>query len=115
MADHPTITCIYNTIYTPDFSRCIPFSEDAFQFYACPSRYLLVFYTVNIIVTLSVTTGDRMQEIAITKPYRHLKVGYFRKASRRPQNQNPNPLQRACGAELKRDWLEKAGFTTTLR
>ncbi len=40
-----------------------------------------------------------MQEIATTKHYRHLKVGYFRK---RHEDQNPATLQRTCGVELKR-------------
>ena len=49
-----------------------------------------------------------MQEIATGKPYRHLKVGYFRK--RHEDRKTKIPKRYSVHAEG--DWLEKAGFTT---
>lgn len=53
-----------------------------------------------------------MQEIAITKPYRHLKVGYFRKRHEDRKTKIPTRYSVHAALSLKGDWLEKAGFTT---
>lgn len=53
-----------------------------------------------------------MQEIAITKPYRRLKVGYFRKRHEDRKTKIPTRYSVHAALSLKGDWLEKAGFTT---
>lgn len=53
-----------------------------------------------------------MQEIAITKPYRHLKVGYFRKRHEDRKTKIPRRYSVHAALSLKGDWLEQAGFTT---
>lgn len=56
-----------------------------------------------------------MQEIAISKPYRHLKVGYFRKRHEDRKTKIPRRYSMHAALSLKGDWLEKAGFTTNSR
>ena len=53
-----------------------------------------------------------MQEIATGKPYRHLKVGYFRKRHEDRKTKIPKRYSVHAALSLKGDWLEKAGFTT---
>jgi hypothetical protein len=55
-----------------------------------------------------------MQEIAITKPYRHLKWDISESAMKTAKPKS-EALQRPCGAELKRDWLEKPDLPQTPR
>jgi len=61
---------------------------------------------------LPVSTGDRMQQITIAKPYRHLKVGYFRKRHEDRKTKIPTHYSVHAALSLKGDWLEQAGFTT---
>lgn len=56
-----------------------------------------------------------MHEIAITKSYRHLKVGYFRKRHEDRNTKIPKRYSVHAALSLKGDWLEKAGFTTIRR
>ncbi|BFT82919.1 type I toxin-antitoxin system SymE family toxin [Enterobacter sp. SES19] len=56
-----------------------------------------------------------MQELAIGKPYRHLKVGYFRKRHEDRNTKIPKRYSVHAALSLKGDWLEKAGFTTHSR
>lgn len=56
-----------------------------------------------------------MQELAIGKPYRHLKVGYFRKRHEDRNTKIPKRYSVHAPLSLKGDWLEKAGFTTHSR
>ncbi|WP_217480531.1 SymE family type I addiction module toxin [Enterobacter chuandaensis] len=53
-----------------------------------------------------------MKESAIGKPYRHLKVGYFRKRHEDRKTKIPKRYSVHAALSLKGDWLEKAGFTT---
>ena len=53
-----------------------------------------------------------MQEIATTKHYRHLKVGYFRKRHEDRKTKIPRRYSVHAALSLKGDWLEQAGFTT---
>ncbi|MEM5488902.1 SymE family type I addiction module toxin [Enterobacter cloacae] len=53
-----------------------------------------------------------MQEIAMTKHYRHLKVGYFRKRHENRKTKIPTRYSVHAALSLKGDWLELAGFTT---
>lgn len=53
-----------------------------------------------------------MHEIAITKSYRHLKVGYFRKRHEDRNTKIPKRYSVHAALSLKGDWLEKAGLTT---
>ena len=53
-----------------------------------------------------------MKEIAITKPYRHLKVGYFRKRHEDRKTKIPRRYSVHAALSLKGDWLEQAGFAT---
>lgn len=53
-----------------------------------------------------------MPEIVITQPYRHLKVGYFRKRHEDRRTKIPTRYSVHAALSLKGDWLEKAGFTT---
>jgi toxic protein SymE len=54
-----------------------------------------------------------MQEIAIGKPYRHLKVGYFRKRHEDRNTKIPKRYSVHAALSLKGDWLEKAGLPPT--
>ncbi len=56
-----------------------------------------------------------MKEIAIGKPYRHLKVGYFRKRHEDRKTKIPKRYSVHAALSLKGGWLEKAGFTTNSR
>lgn len=56
-----------------------------------------------------------MQELTIGKPYRHLKVGYFRKRHEDRNTKMPKRYSVHAALSLKGDWLEKAGFTTHSR
>lgn len=49
-----------------------------------------------------------MQQIAIAKPYRHLKVGYFRKRHEDRKTKIPKRYSVHAALSLKGDWLEKA-------
>jgi toxic protein SymE len=51
-----------------------------------------------------------MQELAIGKPYRHLKVGYFRKRHEDRNTKIPKRYSVHAALSLKGDWLEKAGL-----
>ncbi|MBO2912419.1 SymE family type I addiction module toxin [Enterobacter sichuanensis] len=53
-----------------------------------------------------------MQEIASTKHYRRLKVGYFRKRHEDRKTKIPTGYSVHAALSLKGDWLEQAGFTT---
>lgn len=53
-----------------------------------------------------------MQGMAITKPYRHLKVGYFRKRHEDRKTKVPRRYSVHAALSLKGDWLEEAGFCT---
>ncbi|QFQ10482.1 SymE family type I addiction module toxin [Enterobacter sichuanensis] len=53
-----------------------------------------------------------MQEIASTKHYRRLKVGYFRKRHEDRKTKIPTRYSVHAVLSLKGDWLEQAGFTT---
>jgi toxic protein SymE len=53
-----------------------------------------------------------MKAIAIGKPYRHLKVGYFRKRHEDRKTKIPKRYSVHAALSLKGDWLEQAGFTT---
>ena len=64
---------------------------------------------------MSVLSGGSMQEIATGKPYRHLKVGYFRKRHEDRKTKIPKRYSVHAALSLKGDWLEKAGFTTHSR
>lgn len=48
-----------------------------------------------------------MQELAIGKPYRHLKVGYFRKRHEDRNTKIPKRYSVHAALSLKGDWLEK--------
>ncbi|MGS2871945.1 SymE family type I addiction module toxin [Enterobacter huaxiensis] len=56
-----------------------------------------------------------MQEIALTKPHRHLKVGYFRKRHEDRKTKIPRRYSVHAALSLKGDWLENAGFATNSR
>ncbi|WP_368544642.1 SymE family type I addiction module toxin [Enterobacter soli] len=53
-----------------------------------------------------------MQQTAITRPLRHLKVGYFRKRHEDRKTKIPTRYSVHAALSLKGDWLEEAGFTT---
>ncbi len=53
-----------------------------------------------------------MQGMAITKPYRHLKVGYFRKRHEDRKTRNPNALQRTRSPESERGLARKSRLLT---
>ncbi|MEL4871843.1 SymE family type I addiction module toxin [Pantoea agglomerans] len=53
-----------------------------------------------------------MQDTVKTKPYRHLKVGYFRKRHEDRKTKIPKRYSVHAALSLKGDWLEQAGFTT---
>ena len=46
-----------------------------------------------------------MQQIAIAKPYRHLKVGYFRKRHEDRKTKIPKRYSVHAALSLKGDWL----------
>ena len=56
-----------------------------------------------------------MQNIPIAKPYRHLKVGYFRKRHEDRKTKIPTRYSVHAALSLRGDWLEDAGFTTNSR
>lgn len=51
-----------------------------------------------------------MHKIAITKSYRHLKVGYFRKRHEDRNTKIPKRYSVHAALSLKGDWLEKRGL-----
>ncbi|MBM3073494.1 type I toxin-antitoxin system SymE family toxin [Enterobacter sp. RHBSTW-00994] len=53
-----------------------------------------------------------MPDITIAKPFRHLKVGYYRKRHEDRKTKIPTRYSVHAALSLKGDWLEKAGFTT---
>lgn len=56
-----------------------------------------------------------MSEISITRPCRHLKVGYFRKRHEDRKTKIPKRYSVHAALSLKGDWLEEAGFKTNSR
>ncbi|WP_417316384.1 SymE family type I addiction module toxin [Enterobacter sp.] len=53
-----------------------------------------------------------MPQIVISRPLRHLKVGYFRKRHEDRRTKIPTRYSVHAALSLKGDWLEEAGFTT---
>ncbi|WP_253384772.1 SymE family type I addiction module toxin [unidentified bacterial endosymbiont] len=56
-----------------------------------------------------------MQDMAINRPYRQLKVGYFRRRHENRKTKVPTGYSVHAALSLKGDWLEQAGFTTNSR
>jgi toxic protein SymE len=52
---------------------------------------------------------------AIAKPFRHLKVGYFRKRHQARKTMQTLRYSQHASLNLNGDWLEEAGFPTGTR
>ncbi|HCN96179.1 MAG TPA: type I toxin-antitoxin system SymE family toxin, partial [Leclercia sp.] len=53
-----------------------------------------------------------MSDMCISRPSRHLTVGYFRKRHEDRKTKIPTRYSVHAALSLKGDWLEEAGFKT---
>ncbi|EPK7285764.1 SymE family type I addiction module toxin [Citrobacter farmeri] len=59
---------------------------------------------------MTIETGS--SEVAISRPFRRLKVSYVRKRHEDPKTGNTRRYTRHASLTINGDWLEQAGFPT---